>query len=834
MPGAAYRSISNPRQYEKLRAKGFSKESAARITNASANRIGKSAFGVDHGQAIAKAGPLAITSGLSRGARASARVRSTAAGAARAAGRRTAGTRRTARDFYVGSPIRRPGTKVHRPEHLGGEPLMRELPNRRKEFVRGMSGGAMGEQYMFNARRNAQMQAATLASRAVRQNRSAKNPATHVRAVVAGTREGLRARRMTGAQASAAYRATAAGQRAGSRHPGAFTAGARTGRGATWAANHPGTSQAILAGGLGGTAVGVTVAADRREAKRRAAKKRAQVRKGVMRQVVLPAAAATAVGTGLIVGSKEADRRLYNRRGSNVSFKDSQRHPIRSAYQYRAVEHRDVARGLEDYARKQRVKAKQATDPAKAEYHRLRAARGRDVANFHHHQAHTYNAAARHGGAGSAKRAGEWQRYDKTQRYKSPQTIGKSAFGIDHGQALAKAADSSKQSRRRQATRGVEIGGSVAAGTVGSAFGAAKLRDSYKQEHPEAFTRGVNRAHWFALRRGVKPARAFKLNRIATSGKPGFVPLATAVTAGSIATGARRYGQLQDRKAKKSQVAKSFPRSGYIPRIGKVRVLEYHDTGHFTVLDNRDFKHRVHRDQIKFHKEQAVSKSAFGIDHGQVGKGIAGDFSMGRKMAAGLSSASQVTTPAAKLGGAVQRGVSATANAVADKGVLGAAKSGTLKAIKPLPVKTALAGGAGGAVGAAVAGRKDNQDKVPVTKSAFGVEHNLSKGLNPLRGIKNAAGVRDFVAAGESAPQAKAVKAAAQEAELGEKLGRFRFRETPPPTSHAAPRAGRGRALKTGAVAAGTGAATAAGSYEATQAKKKPAVAKSAFGVALS
>jgi hypothetical protein len=40
--------IGNPRQYEKLRGKGWSKEKAARITNAST--FGKSAFGIDHGR----------------------------------------------------------------------------------------------------------------------------------------------------------------------------------------------------------------------------------------------------------------------------------------------------------------------------------------------------------------------------------------------------------------------------------------------------------------------------------------------------------------------------------------------------------------------------------------------------------------------------------------------------------------------------------------------------------------------------------------------------------------------------------------------------------------
>jgi hypothetical protein len=38
MPGAKYRSIKRPRQYEALRRKGYSKESAARISNAAAKK----------------------------------------------------------------------------------------------------------------------------------------------------------------------------------------------------------------------------------------------------------------------------------------------------------------------------------------------------------------------------------------------------------------------------------------------------------------------------------------------------------------------------------------------------------------------------------------------------------------------------------------------------------------------------------------------------------------------------------------------------------------------------------------------------------------------------
>jgi hypothetical protein len=41
VPGKKYRSIKRPRQYEGLRRKGFSKRSAARISNAAAKRARK-------------------------------------------------------------------------------------------------------------------------------------------------------------------------------------------------------------------------------------------------------------------------------------------------------------------------------------------------------------------------------------------------------------------------------------------------------------------------------------------------------------------------------------------------------------------------------------------------------------------------------------------------------------------------------------------------------------------------------------------------------------------------------------------------------------------------
>lgn len=134
--------------------------------------------------------------------------------------------------------------------------------------------------------------------------------------------------------------------------------------------------------------------------------------------------------------------------------------------------------------------------------------------------------------------------------------------------------------KRRIAARRTELGASTVAGGIGTAFGAAKLRDAYKEEHPERFRSATMRVGQRAHKAGMKPARAERLVRTMRTGKPKFVALATLTAAGSTAAGANRY----------------------------------HD-------------HRVRVDAREAHKRQDVGRdtqirkgvttvSAFGIDHG--------------------------------------------------------------------------------------------------------------------------------------------------------------------------------------------------------------------------
>lgn len=122
--------------------------------------------------------------------------------------------------------------------------------------------------------------------------------------------------------------------------------------------------------------------------------------------------------------------------------------------------------------------------------------------------------------------------------------------------------------QRRRASRNVELAASGVAGGVGSAFGAAKLRDAYKEEHPEAFARTVRRTANRASRAGVSAGRVSHLEHLATVGKPGFKPLAIATAAAATATGAKRFGEYNDvkhrrelraaREKKNAAVAKSL------------------------------------------------------------------------------------------------------------------------------------------------------------------------------------------------------------------------------------------------------------------------------------
>ena len=100
--------------------------------------------------------------------------------------------------------------------------------------------------------------------------------------------------------------------------------------------------------------------------------------------------------------------------------------------------------------------------------------------------------------------------------------------------------------------RRVELVSQGVAGGIGTAFGAAKLRDAYHKdlvhEHGKIrgnreFNRKVKTVGRAVQRVGGSPQTAAKVAGLARK-TPGFKPLAVAVGAGSLATGAHRYQEI--------------------------------------------------------------------------------------------------------------------------------------------------------------------------------------------------------------------------------------------------------------------------------------------------
>lgn len=110
----------------------------------------------------------------------------------------------------------------------------------------------------------------------------------------------------------------------------------------------------------------------------------------------------------------------------------------------------------------------------------------------------------------------------------------------------------------------VELAGQSVAGGIGSAFGAAKLRDAYKEEHPEKFRHAVRTAAVRASRAGVPHARIVSAAKTAHSGKPPFKALIALTGAGATAASAHHYRQIHDWSRRRQQqiagLSKSEPR----------------------------------------------------------------------------------------------------------------------------------------------------------------------------------------------------------------------------------------------------------------------------------
>jgi hypothetical protein len=104
-------------------------------------------------------------------------------------------------------------------------------------------------------------------------------------------------------------------------------------------------------------------------------------------------------------------------------------------------------------------------------------------------------------------------------------------------------------SQRRQ--RQVHTVGSAAGGAAAVAsapFGAAKLRDSYRESYPAKFGRRMGHLERIARQRGLSQQATSRVLRTVSHGKPGFVPLVTATTAATVAGGARRYERHLERR----------------------------------------------------------------------------------------------------------------------------------------------------------------------------------------------------------------------------------------------------------------------------------------------
>ena len=281
--------------------------------------------------------------------------------------------------------------------------------------------------------------------------------------------------------------------------------------------------------------------------------------------------------------------------------------------------------------------------------------------------------------------------------------------------------------------RRAENAAGMAAGGVGIGFGAAKLRDAYKQDYPAAHQRRLGQVERGARRLG--PERAKRLVRLADEGHPGFRTLATAAALGTAATTGKRirmHTEIKEQKQLRRQdgLAKAdygqelgkLPRYAHLKGIGKCRVLEYRGNGNFRVLDRNDDERLVHRNQMQFLKKgMTMTTSAFGVEHGEISKAKNGDqMSTGRMVATGLF---------APVHGAVAgrpgKKLRATGNEMGGSvagALTGAATAALLK--KPALTRDLMQGGA---IGGAIGGGSINQRK--------GYYKPLGKSLAPARDV---------------------------------------------------------------------------------------------------
>jgi hypothetical protein len=111
--------------------------------------------------------------------------------------------------------------------------------------------------------------------------------------------------------------------------------------------------------------------------------------------------------------------------------------------------------------------------------------------------------------------------------------------------------------RKRDLADRADTATSVTAGAVGGAFGAAKLRDSFAEDHPDKAKAVIARGHAALRSHGVSAQRAGRLAEFAEHSKPHFGSIAIGSAAAASAAAAGKYSShVKNSQAKEARRAR--------------------------------------------------------------------------------------------------------------------------------------------------------------------------------------------------------------------------------------------------------------------------------------
>ena len=154
------------------------------------------------------------------------------------------------------------------------------------------------------------------------------------------------------------------------------------------------------------------------------------------------------------------------------------------------------------------------------------------------------------------------------------------------------------EQRRDKVARAVDHTSTAVAGTIGSALGAAKLRDKYKEEHATKYAAHAAKVEEAA--HGVAP-KVGRLTRVVSHGEPNFAMLATGAAAGGVAGAASAYRDHRKKLLAKADWGADLEGLDfrYVKWRGKkLRVLGRHSDTHIKVLDHGDMERPVPLSQV--------------------------------------------------------------------------------------------------------------------------------------------------------------------------------------------------------------------------------------------